>query len=422
MNLSQPAISLAVSSLERRIGGRLLERNRTGSATTEFGEILLFRIRRLRLLMVQAIQKFASAMQGNGKFDAEKTAERITISQIQCLVAISESVSFEQASRVLGISLPSLHRAARELEKLLRAPLYVRSASGITTTKHGTSLARQLNLALTELRYGFEEINYRKGIVNSSIAVGTQSAGSAHLLAVAMKHLLNLYPDLTIKIIEAPYEYLLNELLLAKIDVLFNMLTRPEWATEVVEEVLYRDRFVAVCRPNHPILHVKRISKSTLAAYRWIIAGNETRRYQALIANCPNCRADVITTSRGITRELLANTDRLTLLSRQEALADQRMGIVSIVPFEFSSITPAFGVVTRKGWLPTRVQHEFLQLLRDVVSETESVGTTKSEEESIVARKMRNRRRGSGRSPSREQSEVAISGVTNRRTSKAAEL
>lgn len=123
VNLSQPAISQAIANLEERFGARLLERHHSGSLPTEYGEILLFRIHRMHLLMLQAIQEFVASAAVGHKFDAETTLGKITVTQIRSLIAVSENISFDQASRSIGISKPQLQRAARDLQKLLRGPL-----------------------------------------------------------------------------------------------------------------------------------------------------------------------------------------------------------------------------------------------------------------------------------------------------------
>jgi LysR family transcriptional regulator, regulator for genes of the gallate degradation pathway len=190
VNLSQPAISQAIANLEERFGVRLLERHHTGSLPTGYGEIVLFRIRRMHMLMLHAIQEFAASAVVGYKFDAETTLGKITVTHIRSLIAVSENISFDQASRSIGVAQPALHRAARDLEKLLRAPLYGRSARGTTTTLQGSVLARRFNIALGEIRYAMEEINHRKGAVDATILVGTLSTSGAPLLARAIDRLL----------------------------------------------------------------------------------------------------------------------------------------------------------------------------------------------------------------------------------------
>lgn len=371
VNLSQPAISQAIANLEQRFGVRLLERHHSGSLPSEYGEILLFRICRMHLLMLQAIQEFAASAVAVHKLDAETTLGKITLTQIRSLIAVSENISFDQASRSIGISQPSLHRAARELEKLLRGPLYVRGARGTITTEQGSLLARRFNIALGEIRYAREEIDHRKGVINASVLVGTLSTSGAPLLGQSIDRLLASYPGLKVNVVEEPYEHLLNDLLLGKIDFLFGVLRRPDWATEVVEETLYRDDYVVVCRPEHPLNRRAELSLADLAECKWINPGPMTprfRAFQGLFGKLPLPVTDIVTTSRAITRAVIARSDRLTLLTRHEATSEESLGVMSILPFECNIPAPAYGVATRMGWAATTTQREFLEILRKLAS------------------------------------------------------
>ena len=373
VNLSQPAISQAIANLEDRFGVRLLERCHTGSLPSEYGEILLFRIRRMHALMLHAIQEFAASAAATHKFEAETTLGKMTLTEIRSLIAVSENISFAQAAQSIGIAQPSLQRAARDLEKLLRGTLFARGAKGTTTTQQGSVLARRFNIALGEIRSAREEIDHRKGVMNASVLIGTLSTSGAPLLGRAIDRLLARYPGLTVKVVEEPYEHLLNDLLLGNIDFLFSVLRCPEWATDVVEETLYRDDYVVVCRPGHPLNRAGELSLSDLARYNWLIPGPATPRFRAFQGLFGKLRmpvADIVTSSRAITRAVIAGSDRLTLYTRQEALSEQALGVMCVLPFACNIPAPAYGVATRMDWAATTTQQEFLQILRRMAGET----------------------------------------------------
>jgi DNA-binding transcriptional LysR family regulator len=366
LNVSQPAISQAIAKLESRFRVKLLERNKSGALPTEHGEILLFRVRRMHTLMVQAIRQFLAEVITGPRLDAQTILTQITLTQIRSLVAVSENQSFEHAARSIEVSQPSVHRAARDLENLLGRPLYVRGPRGVTTTKPGGLLARRLNLALREIRYAFEEVNHRNGTVNSSIMIGTLSTSGALLLSRAVETLLATYPSLCVNVIEEPYEHLLKDLLRGNIDFLFGVLRRPEWAQEVAEEMLYRDDYVVVARPGHPLCKSRALNRADLSQYKWTIPGSTTPRYCAFRSLFGNYSPaiNVITASRAMTRALITGSDRLTLLTRHEAEAEQHAGVMTILPFDCNIPAPAYGVATRMAWAPTAIHLQLLEVLR----------------------------------------------------------
>src|SRR5258708_21830853 len=128
VNLSQPGVTQSVRALEKRVEAELFERRGSGCYLTASGAILLPRIRRffdqLRLALSDAQA---------GAPDSDVAVHPITRPHIRSLIALSKSHSFGAAARSLGISQPSLHRAAKGLEGELRRRLFHRTSQGTTT-------------------------------------------------------------------------------------------------------------------------------------------------------------------------------------------------------------------------------------------------------------------------------------------------
>jgi DNA-binding transcriptional LysR family regulator len=174
-------------------------------------------------------------------------------------------------------------------------------------------------------------------------------------------------PGAEIRIIEEPYEQLLSHLRSGDIDFLFSVLRRPDWATDVVETRLFDEPYVIVMRPQHPLGGVASVGRKELAEYEWIVPGPTTPRYLAfeqLFASAKKKPAARIeTTSRGLVRALLATSDRLTLLTRHEALLEEKLGVLRIVPTQLRLPRRTYGVATRANWYPTALQQTFLKML-----------------------------------------------------------
>jgi DNA-binding transcriptional LysR family regulator len=190
-------------------------------------------------------------------------------------------MSFDQAARSVEVSQPSLHRSARELERILRRTIYYRGARGITTNEQGAELARHFKLAMRELDYASDEIAARQGIITSRIAIGTLATSGSFGLARAIDEFLAQARGAGVHIIEEPYEQLLDHLRAGDIDVLFSVLRRPDWATDVTEMMLFEEPYVIVMRPKHPLSAFADIDRDQLADYDWIVPGPSTPRYLA---------------------------------------------------------------------------------------------------------------------------------------------
>jgi DNA-binding transcriptional LysR family regulator len=135
----------------------------------------------------------------------------------------------------------------------------------------------------------------------------------------------------------------------------------------VTETKLFDEPYVVVMRPKHPLSKATQIGRDELAEYDWIVPGPTTPRYLAFERLFASARkkptAKVLTTSRGLIRSLLATSDRLTLLTRHEAVLEEKLGVLKIAPANVRLPRRAYGVATRLNWHPTALQQTFLEFL-----------------------------------------------------------
>src|SRR5262249_48903769 len=141
-------------------------------------------------------------------------------------------------------------------------------------------------------------------------------------------------PGAGVQIVEEPYEQLLQHLRAGDIDILISVLRRPDWADDVTETMLFEEPYVIVMRPKHPLATFADIGRDQLADYDWIVPGPTTPRFLAFERLFASTKkrptAHVSTASRGLIRSLIATSDRLTLLTRHEALLEEKLGVLRI--------------------------------------------------------------------------------------------
>jgi len=206
LGLSQPAVTQMIFQLETALAAKLLKRRRSGSFLTPFGDVLLTRVQRLFAQIQSALSDPAIGASLSGRETTKSVESKITDTHIRTLTAIAESGSFEAAGRRLNISQPTLHRSARDLERVLRRSLYQRMARGLGPTSQARELARRLKVALTEVEYGIEELRAAQGIFSSRIRIGNIPHSGTHLLSNAIRRFLGLYPSASVQVLDGPYE------------------------------------------------------------------------------------------------------------------------------------------------------------------------------------------------------------------------
>lgn len=362
VGLSQPAVTQAIAKIETIVGRSLFDRRRNGSHLTEAGDVFLHRVRRFLDQTDQAVRDLHPP-------DGSRGCERhVTSTQVRCLLAIARSSSFAQAARSIGISTASLHRAARELEATVRRPLYRASRNGLSLSPAGAELARRFGLAVREIEAADDDILYLDGVAGGRMAIGTLPMSGAYLIGAAIADLTRRFPEARVSVINAPYGILLDSLRNGAIDLIFGVLRRPDWATDIAEEALFHDPYCIVGRSGHPLASRERITTDDLLAYDWIVPGEGTprrRQYEAIFEGCGRRPSiSIETSSLSTIRSVLTCSDRLALVNRQEVETEERSRLLTVLPWTSDAPPMAKGVTTRADWLPTPIQQRFLDLLR----------------------------------------------------------
>jgi LysR family transcriptional regulator, regulator for genes of the gallate degradation pathway len=380
LGLSQPAVTQMIAQLETGLAVSLLERRPSGSFLTPLGSVLLTRVQRLFAHVRSALCDPVIGASLSGRETAKSVENKITDTHIRALTAIAECGSFEAAARKLAISQPTLHRSARDLERVVRRSLYQRMARGLAPTSQARELARRLKVALTEVEYGVEEIRAAQGIFTSRIAVGNIPHSGTHLLSNAISQFLALYPGASVHVLDGPYETLLDALRAGDLDLLFGVLRRPAWATDVKEEFLFSNPYAVFAGRQHPLARVPRMTLRELARYDWILPARGAPRREAFegmfAGSARSPTVSIEATSLEIYKSVLATTNMIALLSTIDAQLGEAL---TILPFASPKLARNDGVASRADWQPTRSHQQFLELLRKQAQQYQQTRTVPAE-------------------------------------------
>jgi LysR family transcriptional regulator of gallate degradation len=283
VHISQPAVTQAITGLERFFGSPLLLRRNTGVALTPAGEVCLARIERSLSQLRDALGEAT-----RGAASTRDAGRLVRAGQLDALGAVVEHGNFSIAARARGISQPSIHRAARELEKLLGVPLFEKTSFGITPTRDAENLARRVRLAFAEIEQARAEVHALDGADSGRTVIGALPLARSYLLPAALLEFTQLHPRHGVTIIEGTYEHLLSGLRSGESDLLIGALRDPAPAADVVQEHLFDDPLAIVCRAGHPLTRLRRISTAALRRYQWIAprTGSPLRvHFDALMAS-----------------------------------------------------------------------------------------------------------------------------------------
>ncbi len=366
--LSQPAITQAIAKLERQMESRFFERVSDGMHPTEAGHLYAQRARRALELIRQGCLEALKIGADSASRRQSSIEQMITATQLNALTAVAKARNFSLAAKLIGTSQPALHRSARDLESLLEIRLFEKTSQGIELTRAARLLAQHVMLAFAELAQGNAEIAELKGVSNSVIVIGSLPLARHGILPAAINALASELPQMGVKVVGSPYSELLHGLRHGELDLMIGALRDPVPVEDVVQEPLFHDPLAIVARSGHPLTAKRRIVLEDLTTYPWAVPeqGTPTRSYyDALMQGRTAVGGLVESSSIVLIISLLLESDRLTLISRQQIRREEAQGLVTTLPYDMSSTLRPIGLTIRRNWRPTAAQVRFIELLKE---------------------------------------------------------
>ncbi len=353
VSLTQPAVTQALAKLESHLGLTLFERRTDGMAATD------------------AVRIFGPRVQAAL---AHIASPRVTMVQLRALIAFADAGSYTSASVATGLAQPSLHRAVSDLAVALKRPLVERRGKGLALTDAGMRTVRSFRLACAELTAGLAELESLKGHETGRITIGAMPLSRARLLPAAITAFHRQYPDVAMSIVEGSWAELIEPLRDGTLDLLIGALRDPSPGFDVEQRALFEDQPVVIARKNHPLARGAAPGIGKLAAYPWAVpAPGAPLRHQweniFATANGPSPPVPVECGSVITIRQILLDSDFLTLLSPDQVAVELEAGWLTIICSAPGGATRTIGTTIRSGWRPTALQKAFLEVLDGVAAQ-----------------------------------------------------
>jgi len=362
--LSQPAITHAISKLETTLNTKLFIRLHKGMSLTETGKFYLRRTDR-------ALAEIALGTRKAVKNSPERIDQKLTVPQLRALIALATARSFSMAAWNIGISQPSIHRAARDLEKNIGQALFLASGKGITLTPTAEMLVRHVRIAASELQQGQYEISAQQGRDTTRIAIGSLPLARSWCLPQSIHKFLQNKQFVQINTVEGPYIKLLRDLRHGQINFLIGALRNPPPHEDITQETLFDDPLAIIVRKNHPLTKLRDPNLKDTLHYPWIAPPAQTPTGMYLhnmlqIPSLENTPVKVVSSSMILVRGLLMTGDYVTITSVNQIRHELENKLLVSLPINLPDSTRPIGLTYRKDWEPTPTQSQFLEVVRKI--------------------------------------------------------
>jgi LysR family transcriptional regulator of gallate degradation len=349
VNVSQPALTQAIAGLERALAQDLFIRTNDGMRATDAAHTFYPRV----LAALGYIQ-----------------SNRVTQTQLRAFWAVARGSSYAEASQHTGLAPASLHRAVSDLEAALGQDLLQREGRRLQLTAFGRQFARRVKLAFAELESGLAELAALNGQDDGRIFIGAMPLSRARILPATIVQFQKVHPESQILVAEGSHAELIDPLRDGELDILVGALRDPPPGRDLVQEPLFVDRPVVVGRAGHPLAGKRKPpGLKDLARYEWCLPARGAplrdrwqAQFEAQNIRPPRVRAEI--GSVMMIREILMNTDALTLLSPDQVSVELQAGwLQKVAP---TRINRTIGFTYRANWRPTALQTRFIETMQSI--------------------------------------------------------
>jgi DNA-binding transcriptional LysR family regulator len=294
----------------------------------------------------------------------------VTAAQLRTLIAIAANGSFTMAARQLGLSQPTVHRAARNVEVAAGVALFRATPSGVDLTQAAQALVLGAKLAQAEIRQGFEEIAHMLGDERGTFNLGSLPLARTAIVPKAVHAMISAVSGVQIRLVDGRYTDLLRSLRMGDMDCMIGALRDPPPADDIVQERLFDDRLAIVAHPSHPLAQKRGLSLEDTLAYPWVAPPKNTPAGHYLfetlrIDERRETPVRLVSSSPVMLRGILAEGPYVSIISREQIKVELRDGHIAPLDIALQGDARAIGLTTRAAWRPTKVQARFIEFLRD---------------------------------------------------------
>ena len=183
---------------------------------------------------------------------------------IQAFIAIADERSFQRAANALHITQTALTRRLQNLETNLGVKLVERTTRSVTLTRIGSDFLPHGRRLLTELQTALAEIRESGKAQRGHICIACVPTAGVYYLPRIIREYSAHYPNNRIRILDHLSAGVTEAVLRREAE--FGIRQSGVQHPELSSVPLLEDRYVLVCRDDHPLAARKRIAWRQLEA------------------------------------------------------------------------------------------------------------------------------------------------------------
>jgi LysR family transcriptional regulator for metE and metH len=200
----------------------------------------------------------------------------VSLKHLRIVAAIARTGKVLGAAELLNVTPPAITLQLKQLEEILRLPVFERSRDGMKLTEAGRILLDGATRIEAELAACGEALNAMRGLTGGSVSIGVVSTAK-YFAPAALGAFRREHPDLDLKLFVGNREDTIRGLAALEFDIV--IMGRPPEGLDVKSAVLGENPHVIIARPDHPLAGKRRVTMADLGQEKFLMRepGSGTR-------------------------------------------------------------------------------------------------------------------------------------------------
>jgi LysR family transcriptional regulator, carnitine catabolism transcriptional activator len=209
----------------------------------------------------------------------------LSTKQLRAFVALADLRNFTRASQVCHLSQPAFSALVKTLEEAVGARLFDRDTRSVHLTPEGRRFEMSARRLLDDMQDLLGDLSEHVGLQKGRVCVAALPSLAAGWLPAIFAEFMQAWPGITVEMHDA-----LSDACIAHVrnHVADFALSAAGSATDLASDLrstkLCSDRFHLVCRADHPLASIKRLTPRAIAPYPFIQMTRNSSVRQALDA------------------------------------------------------------------------------------------------------------------------------------------
>lgn len=190
----------------------------------------------------------------------------LTLRHFQCFVVLAREQHFGRAAQRLSITQPALSNAIKQMERLLGAPLLVRSTHRLALTALGAEVLERADFVVNTMDQALRDIRAMVVLGRAQVRIGVIPSAGRQVAAAVAAFEARVPEAARVEWVDAPSTELVQRLRRGQLDVAVAAITEAPDGLACVD--LFRDPLVLVVHRDHPFAAARRASWKALGRER----------------------------------------------------------------------------------------------------------------------------------------------------------